>query len=273
MSDMNETPFFFEAAAAGQRLFGVLHAPTGPASGRTFVFCHPLTEEKLWTHRVFTSFARSLAAAGHSVLRYDARGNGDSDGEFSDVSLTTLRADARSAIVEAVRRTGVQRVTLLGLRAGAVVASLAAEDVPDLVERLILWAPLTDGGRYMQELLRINLSGQMAAHKDILFDREALVAQMQQGQTVNIEGYEMAWPLYDEMSAIKPGMPRHFDGPCLVVQVERRSRPDAELQQVADAYGGRAVLASAEEEPFWKEIARFYEQAPNLFRVTREWLG
>ena len=45
-----------------------------------FVFCHPLTEEKLWTHRVFVTFARELAAAGHTVLRFDYRGNGDSDG-------------------------------------------------------------------------------------------------------------------------------------------------------------------------------------------------
>ena len=34
-----------------------------------------------------------------------------------------------------------------------------------------------------------------------------------------------------------------------------------------------AVVAFAQEEPFWKEIARFYQDAPNLFGATDEWLA
>ena len=41
--------------------------------------CHPLGEEKLWAHRVFVSLARDLANAGFVVLRFDCRGEGDSD--------------------------------------------------------------------------------------------------------------------------------------------------------------------------------------------------
>jgi len=32
-------------------------------------------------------------------------------------------------------------------------------------------------------------------------------------------------------------------------------------------------LVQAQEEPFWKEIDRFYDTAPNLFAVTLDWMA
>ena len=94
---MNETPFFFDGN--GYRLFGVVHDPEVEANSRGFVFCHPFAEEKLWTHRVFVNFARSLAQKGYHVLRFDYMGHGDSEGEFSDSSVETRLADIHSAVV------------------------------------------------------------------------------------------------------------------------------------------------------------------------------
>ena len=173
-----------------------------------------------------------------------------------------------------MKRSGRQHVTLVGLRAGATVAALVADNAHQLVDRLVLWAPVVDGSRYMQDLLRMNLTTQIAAHKEIQHDREALAGQMQQGQTVNVDGYEMAWPLFSQFSAVRlADASKQFAGRCLVVQVDRRPRPDAELQKLVGTYGERAVFALAEEELFWKEIPRFYERAMNLFRITQEWLG
>jgi len=266
----NETPFFLPNGSYS--LFGILHLPDGPAAGAPFVLCHPFGEEKLWTHRVFVSFARQLAADGYPVLRVDYMGNGDSDGHFSASSLATVQSDVRAAVAEVRRRTGAASVNLLGLRFGALVASLVAEDTPD-IERLILWSPVVDGARYMQELLRINLTTQMATKKEITHDREAMVAAMQQGRTVNVDGYEMAYPLYSEVSAVKLAAGRkQYRGPCLVANVDKQpGRPVPELDQLSSSYE-RGTLAFAQEEPFWKEIARFYDQAPNLFQVTREWM-
>lgn len=268
---MTETPLFF--GRPSQSLFGVLHEAQPVATGSAFVFCHPLAEEKLWTHRVFVSFARQLAAAGHPVLRFDYRGNGDSDGAFSDGSLASLAEDVRAAIEQVRQMTGVQTVTLLGLRAGATLACVVAANHALGIDRLILWAPIVDGARYMQDLLRINLTTQMATDKEIRHDREALVEQMRHGATVNVDGYEMSYPLYESVSALKlTEQPQLFAGPCLIAQVDRQpGRTDAELQRLAAAHPN-ATLISVQEEPFWKEIARFYEQAPNLFAATREWL-
>jgi exosortase A-associated hydrolase 2 len=265
-----ETPFYFMNGA--RALFGVLHERSSSASLTPFVFCHPFGEEKLWTHRVFVSFARRLAAEGHPVLRFDYMGNGDSSGTFSESSLATVRGDVRCAIDEVRRRTGADRVNLLGLRFGATVASLVADEAPD-IEHLILWAPIVDGGRYMQELLRMNLTTQMAVHKEIRQDREALVTAMRQGQTVNIDGYDISLPMYDEVSAVKlAAEPKRHAGRCLIVQIDRQpGRPAPELTQLAAGYQLGSVTF-AQEEPFWKEIQRFYDSAPGLFTITLDWL-
>jgi exosortase A-associated hydrolase 2 len=268
-SALDETPFFF--GNDGAALFGVLHRPIGTARHESFVFCHPFGEEKLWTHRVFVTFARQLAAAGHTVLRFDHRGNGDSQGVFGDTTLDTARADTRAAIAELRARTGAEAVTLLGLRLGATVASLVAEELPD-VHRLILWAPIVDGARYMQDLLRMNVMTQTATFKEVRQDRTELVAALQSGLTVNVDGYEMGLGMYESVSASNlAAAPHSFRGDCLIVQVDSQPKPAPDVQKLASTYA-RATATFAQEEPFWKEIPRFYQDAPNLFTATMQWL-
>lgn len=268
---MTETPFYFPNGSYS--LFGIFHKPEAEANRPAFVFCHPFAEEKLWTHRVYVSFARRLAAEGHAVLRFDFMGNGDSDGEFGSSSLASAMSDVRCAIGQVRLLTGSRQVGLLGLRLGATIAALAAEQERD-IRHLLLWAPIVDGARYMQELLRVNVTTQMAVYKEVRHDREALVEAMKHGETVNVDGYELGFALYSEMSAIKlAAEPKAHPGPVLIAQVDRQAAvPAADLQQLSACYR-RATLMPVQEEPFWKEIARSYQrQPPNLFPATLEWL-
>lgn len=266
-----ETPLFFRSGPV--ELYGVLHEPAAPACQPAFVFCHPFGEEKLWAHRVFVAFARELTRRGHAVLRFDYRGNGDSEGEFSDTTLETNLDDIAAAVAFLKARRKVESVGLMGLRLGATQAALAADGRDD-VSSLILWSPVTDGGRYMQELLRINLATQMATHGAITADREALVEQMRTGQTVNVDGYEVTLPFFEQVSSVNLATsPRSFAGPCVLVQIERSraSAPSKDLIDLQQKYRN-ASLQFVEEEPFWKEIHRFYEVADRLFADTLSWL-
>jgi exosortase A-associated hydrolase 2 len=265
---VSETPLFFPDGSGP--LFGVFHSPAEPTR-EPFVFCHPFAEEKLWTHRVFVSFARALAQRGHPVLRFDYRGNGDSLGTFAESSVETALADIATAIDEARRRTGADRVALLGLRWGATLAAAIAEQRTD-ISRLALWAPILDGGRYLQDLLRINLTTQMAVYKEIRQDRAAIAAALRGGGLVNIDGYDFGLAMYEGLGGLSLTSARGFAGPSLVVQIERtaEAQPAKELRMLADSYGN-GELAIVQEEPFWKEIKRFYGGAPNLFDRTLAW--
>ena len=267
---MTENAFFLPLGE--ERLFAFLHRPQGPCRGGA-VLCAPLGEEKLWSHRVFVGFARELAARGYAVLRFDHRGEGDSDRPFERSDCGTRVADVRAAIDELKRQVaGLERVTLVGLRFGATVAAAAAAGRSD-VERLVLWDPVVDGADYMQAVLRSNLMAQMAIHHKVLESREQLIERLDRGDTVNVEGYALAAPLFREASALRLAELLAADArPCLVVSITPRAappRPDL----AALAAGGRAELVAAVEEAFWKEIKQFYQRAGDLTRVTFEWLG
>ena len=266
-----ETPLFFQNGA--YRLFGIVHQPVGTPSGAAWVFCHPFAEEKLWAQRVYVSFARLLAARGAWVMRFDAMGNGDSEGQFSAASADTMLLDIDCAIRYLEGVSGItQGIGLLGLRFGATLAALAAEQ-SSKIGKLVLWEPIVDGAKYMQEMLRINLTTQSAVYKEIRHNREALVRMMRDGATVNIDGYELAYPCYEQATAInlKEGRKR-LTGPCLIVQIGKDGQPiHPDLKVLQDTYPA-GDLQSAVEEPFWKEIKRWYRAAPNLFETTLAWM-
>jgi hypothetical protein len=142
------------------------------------------------------------------------------------------------------------------------------------IASLILWAPIVDAGKYMQDLLRVNLTTQMAVYKEIRADREGLAAALRGGDTVNVDGYEIGLPLFEQMSVLKLSDSARFDGPCLILQVDRN--PAASVARDVDALrptNPALVVRVVHEEPFWKEIERFYDTAPNLASETLSWMN
>lgn len=257
----------------GERLFAAHHRPDLPPQ-RAVVLCHPLGEEKLWAHRAYVSLARDLARVGVAVLRVDCRGEGDSDREFQAADLDSRVADVGLAI-DSLRswHPTAGDITLLGLRFGAAVAAATAA-MRDDVTRLVLWDPVCDGAAYMQSVLRLNLMAQMALHRKVVENRDALVARLEQGGTVNIEGYELAHSLFRQASAFRMDATlAGYPGEVLIAQVDQGDNPvKPEFAALAEGRANRRVVA-VREEPFWKEIRTFYQRAPELTRVTFEALG
>jgi exosortase A-associated hydrolase 2 len=271
LSSANETPFFFNRDS--QRLFGVLHQPTAEPIQGAFVFCHPFAEEKLWAHRVYVSFARQLATSGYAVLRFDHAGHGDSDGRFDEADVETYLADIASAIATLKERVqAVSQIGLLGLRLGASLAALVAEQSRQ-IDRLVLWDPIIDGEKYGQELLLSNLATQLATHGKVVADRAMLMAQMKAGETVNIDGYDMSGSMFNQICAFGLGRSKQqFSGACLIAQIDRRPKqPRADLKALKECYAN-ADLVQVVEQPFWKEIKEFYGRAENLYAATLAWL-
>ncbi len=270
---MTERPLFFSNGAYD--LFGVLHEPDTAEPSAPFVFCHPFVEEKLWSHRVFVTFARELALRGHPVLRFDYMGNGDSDGDFADCSVTTARADIGRAIEIVKHRTGAPRVGLLGLRFGATLAARGQRRAETMSSCWCSGRRLANGQSYMQELLRINLTTQMTAYREVRDDRDALVADMRTGRTANVDGYEtVTADVRGGVGVAGARQPAVYRADCLVIDITRGAAqaPGPEASRFAAAYRN-ATVDVIREDPFWKEIERFYDTAPNLFVATLDWLA
>lgn len=274
---MSEIPFFFERDKV--QFFGFLHKPDDSAGATGFVMSHPFGEEKLWSHRVFVSFARVLAARGFPVLRFDYQGAGDSSGESSTTSISTYVEDLRRAIeVLGESCPLLARIGVVGLRLGATIGAKVFESSNNELLRkapLILWDPIPDGKKYFQELLRVNLGTQLAVYGKIRVNREDLQAQLRAGRTVNVDGYEVGYELFQScaISNLLTAEPKTHEGPVLVLQIagSENQKDRADLRQLCDAYP-TSSFARAIEQPFWREIKPFYGRASNLQEATLSWL-
>lgn len=268
---MFEKPFFF--ANGNYELFGILHKPIDRHLKGGYVFCHPFAEEKLWAHRIYVNFARELTKAGYAVLRFDYAGHGDSDGDFRNANIELWNSDILCAIEKLKQlEPEIDKIGLLGLRLGATMACIAAKN-NDLIDNLILWEPVVDGNKYMQEILRINLTTQLAVFGKIVNNRETLVENMKAGELVNIDGYDVNFQLYKQISELNLLTEKSVtDLKCLITQLgkpNQKARKDIdELRQMFSSSSFEMVT----EEPFWREIKQFYNSAPNLFKTTLTWL-
>ncbi|BCI81532.1 hypothetical protein MTY66_31570 [Mycolicibacterium sp. TY66] len=142
------------------RLFGVVHSPEGGAARAGVIICPPLGRQQLYSYRGLKLLAQELCAKGFAVLRFDYPGTGDSTGAQSRDSAVTDFVEGVRTAVDYMRSAGVQRVSLVGVRAGALLAAVAAESVAGL-ECVVLWDPVTDGRRYVREqqsLYRVSVS-------------------------------------------------------------------------------------------------------------------
>ena len=126
----------------------------------------------------------------------------------------------------------------------------------------------------MQELLRINLTTQLAVHGAVTTDREVLVEQMRNGQTVNVDGYDMALPFYEQVSAVKLAtMPHGYAGPCLIVQVERNQAapPARDLVALEQRYA-RATLRLVRRNRSGKRSSGSTRRRATLSATTLAWI-
>ncbi|MPW18343.1 alpha/beta fold hydrolase [Paraburkholderia sp. CNPSo 3157] len=129
--------------------FGWLHPAQG---GHGVVLCNPFGYDTLCTHRGWRALAQRLSAAGMPVLRFDYPGAGDSAGVEEDVGRIDAWIASIASAVQCLReRTGVERVSLCGLRLGATLAALAAQRIGD-IDGLVMLSPVVLGKSYIREL-------------------------------------------------------------------------------------------------------------------------
>ena len=154
---IQRVPLFF---GPGERsLFGWFHAPS-PETRRDLgiVVCPPLGHEYVNAHRSVRHLADRLAASGVAALRFDYDGTGDSAGRDEDPGRVAAWTQSVREAVRTLRTlSGCDRIGLIGLRFGALLAALVASETE--VASLGLWAPVTRGRSYVRELKALHLTG------------------------------------------------------------------------------------------------------------------
>lgn len=188
----------------GQQLIGMVHTPdrvTGLCPA--VVFFHGFTGTKVEPHRIFVKTARKLASVGFYAFRFDFRGCGDSEGDFSAMTISGEISDAiRSLdVLEKMKGVDAERLGALGLSMGGCVAAcVSGQDAR--VKSTVLWAPFSDDPPDLVQTMLAAYASRPNPHEDF-FDYN--------GDTVG-NGF------VEDLPQVKPSVRMQaFSGPLLVI--------------------------------------------------------
>jgi pimeloyl-ACP methyl ester carboxylesterase len=133
-------------------LLAHLDAPTVMAQSGV-VIVSPFGWEDICSYRPMRSLAHKLVGEGIATLRFDLPGTGDSSGSALDPDVLNSWIVAVNDAVSVLRsKTGIENISVIGVRLGAMLA-LAAASVPGThIKDLILWGASFTGRNLLREL-------------------------------------------------------------------------------------------------------------------------
>jgi pimeloyl-ACP methyl ester carboxylesterase len=134
------------------QLFATYHPPdANRGRDRAVLLCYPAPQEYRHAHWTFRKLAMQLASQGFHALRFDYAGTGDSAGDPPADALARWTADIGTAAAELRELSGLRKVSLVGFRLGAVLATRACANGFSAAD-LVLWEPVIDGAAYLRQL-------------------------------------------------------------------------------------------------------------------------
>lgn len=153
----------------GQKIFGMFHRPLENPKAPAVLICHGFAGQKMGKYRIYVLIAQQLVAKGIATLRIDFRGSGESEGDFSDMTITGEVNDALKGL-EFLRNNphiDSNRIGLLGNSFGGAIAVLAASK-DQKVKSMALLAALFNSQQWQKhwELLGSN-KADVAIQKEI----------------------------------------------------------------------------------------------------------
>lgn len=93
-------------------------------------------------NKLFDEMEKQLLAKNVAVIRFDFNGHGQSEGDFSKMTIANEVEDAKAMIRYAEAQGYTKSISIAGHSQGGVIASMAAGEVgADRIDRVVLMAP------------------------------------------------------------------------------------------------------------------------------------
>ena len=244
-----------------EQLYIVRHAPAGSRRGAV-VLAGPMALERQTASITWRRWAERLASHGFEAWRFDYRGSGESTGAFKGACMSDWLSDLRAVAARATEGGGP--LALMGLRLGALLAARAFAD--DLGDALLLWEPPPSGRDALMEVLRRRLASDfMEGVSGPPATREAYVAELEAGATVEVEGYPWTERLWRDAQDHALPMPAEDERrPWLWLGLTRNPK-----KQVPAAHADRARIP---KPPFWNHAPLAAPNVEALFARSVDFL-
>ena len=267
-------PFFIDSGHGRQ--FAIVSRPAGTPRGG-ILFIPPFAEEMNKARRMTAITASSLAEKGWLVVRFDLSGCGDSEGDFADATWDAWLQDIDSWYGWLRERTSGP-ILLWSLRAGALLASDWLKRVR-LSVPLLLWQPVANGQRYLNQFLRLRAAADMLDSAQSRGVVASLKADLADGTAVTVAGYRLDPEIAGPMAEAKLSLFDDYAGSASLVEIATTANATLSpaLVALAERWRENGVdtrLSLIAGPPFWQTVE--IETVPAAIATTVDeahWLG
>lgn len=281
-SDMElESPHVFNCR--DKALVGTLHRAHADGSRAVLVVVGG-PQYRIGSHRQFVMLARSLAAAGTPVFRFDYRGMGDSEGQYR--GFEGIGEDIRSAIDTLMREApGVREVVIWGLCDGATAAAFYAVDDPRVTGLVLLnpWVRSEQGEArtllrhyYLQRLLSKGFWQKLLSGKvEIAKSLDSLGANVSSATREQTGNENTSAPIGNLRARLEQNLQR-FPGQVLFILSENDLTAAEFRDAVKASKGFRRLVKQARFQ--WREVAEadhtFSRKSwrDQVAQITAQWI-
>lgn len=149
----------------------------------------PFAEELNKSRRMLAMLGHALSQRGVGVMIPDLYGTGDSAGDFKDARWESWLTDLERC-AEWLRAEGVQRISILGVRLGAILASEFSHRLGDTCHDMLFWHPVVSGRQALNQFLRLRVAVGMFSG-DSKETTTSLLEDLRAGNSLEVAGYEL----------------------------------------------------------------------------------
>jgi alpha/beta superfamily hydrolase len=141
----------------GAESFGWFHEPVNSTRSKMgLVLCSSFGNENDATYRSLRNLASAAAEKGIATLRFDYYGSGDSAGADTENDHPSAWLSGIHAAIDALRKQdNIEKICILGIRLGALLAAVVANERTDICGYIAL-APIPSGRAFLREALLRN---------------------------------------------------------------------------------------------------------------------
>jgi alpha-beta hydrolase superfamily lysophospholipase len=224
------------------------------------VLAPPVGFEARCARQALRSLAHELARHGFVALRLDYAGTGDSCGDFGDFAPDPQWLDDVASAVGYLRSSSIGSVSVVGMRLGALIASVAASRLGLDLASLVLWDPCESGRSYLRELRALE-----SLRRENFLDSD--------GGAVETAEFLFPGDIVTSLRGIDLAETAPSDMACRTLVVTRSKRPlSPRLRQHLEL--GKVDFETTDEQEALLDTLPFYAATPmaTIERIV-EWIA
>ena len=211
----------------------------------------------------------ALADDGWLVLRFDPKGCGDSEGDFSDATWDCWLDDV-SFFTRWLNENADGPLLIWTMRAGALlVTDWAIRN--NAMPPLLMWQPVFNGRRYLNQFFRLRAAAEMLDSSGAKGVVSELWDKLRDDVEISVAGYSLNPALVNPMSEVNVSLLDKYTAPLTVLEVSGADTPAVTpaVKNLLHKWTENGVLSTASAvsgPPFWQTTE--VEVAPSLIKAT-----